>query len=116
MRLGLNSNARATSRSRAPRVEFELHLLPGHSHGRRTPMSLPAQAGNDRRHLGRPASVRASRGGSHLFPRQAVVTPAVELAPVEVLVGVALEAVQHVDHLGEAGGLQHLGRGNGALA
>jgi hypothetical protein len=47
---------------------------------------------------------------SHLFPGQPVKTPAVEAGALERVVQVALEAVHHVGHVRETGGLQRLRR------
>jgi len=44
------------------------------------------------------------------------VAPAVEAAALEVLVEITLEAMQHVDHLGEAGGFERQAGVDGALA
>ena len=43
----------------------------------------------------------AAKAALHLLPRKAVETPTVELPALEVLVRIALEAVDDVDHLGE---------------
>jgi hypothetical protein len=51
-----------------------------------------------------------------LLPRQPVVPPAVDLPALEVLVGLALEAVHHIHHLGEARGLERFARGDRAFA